>query len=114
MSINLDLDKRDLAIEQIRKRIKEMDNELHNVYEKIKLKKNEDNINNNNEILNEYETLFKDEENIKKKQIKKLKELYNYINKNNKNNKNNKKNTTEDKNEILNEINKIENLLLRK
>ena len=105
MSINLDLDKRDLAIEQIRKRIKEMDNELHNVYEKIKIK------NNNNEILNEYETLFKEEENIKKKQIKKLKELYNYINKNN---KSIKKNTDEDKNEILNEINKIENLLLRK
>ena len=111
MSINLDLDKRDLAIEQIRKRIKEMDNEIYNVYEKIKIN------NNDNEILNVYETLFKDEENIKKKQIKKLKELYNYINKNNKNNKNNKsikKNTDEDKNEILNEINKIENLLLRK
>ena len=113
MSINLDLDKRDLAIEQIRKRIKEMDNELHNVYEKIKIKKNDDE-KNNNEILNEYETLFKDEESIKKKQIKKLKELYNYINKNNKNNKSIKKNTDEDKTEILNEINKIENLLLRK
>ena len=111
MSIDLDLDKRDLAIEQIRKRIKEMDNQLHNVYEKIKNKKNND---NDNEILNEYESLFKDEENIKKKQIKKLKELYNYINKNNKNNKSIKKNTDEDKNEILNEINKIENLLLRK
>ena len=105
MSINLDLDKRDLAIEQIRKRIKEMDNEIYNVYEKIKIN------NNDNEILNEYETLFKDEENIKKKQIKKLKELYNYINKNN---KSIKKNTYEDKNDILNEINKIENLLLRK
>ena len=111
MSIDLDLDKRDLAIEQIRKRIKEMDNQLHNVYEKIKNKKNND---NDNEILNEYESLFKDEENIKKKQIKKLKELYNYINKNNKNNKSIKKNTNEDKNEILNEINKIENLVLRK
>ena len=58
-------------------------------------------------LKKEYELLFKEEETIKKQQIKKLKGLYNYINKQAKTN--NKE--EEDKKEILKEINKIEKLL---
>ena len=93
----LDLDKRDLAIEKIKTHLKTLDNELNDTYNRIEDKA----------LKKEYELLFKEEETIKKQQIKKLKGLYNYINKQAKTN--NKE--EEDKKEILKEINKIEKLL---
>ena len=93
----LDLDKRDLAIEKIKTHLKTLDNELNDTYNRIEDKA----------LKKEYELLFKEEETIKKQQIKKLKGLYNYINKQAKTN--NKE--EEDKKEILKEINKIEQLL---
>jgi len=87
------LDKRDLAIEKIKRHLKTLDNELNDTYKRTE----------NKELIKEYELLFKEEETIKKQQIKKLKGLYNYINKQEKSN--------EDKKEILIEINKIEQLL---
>ena len=92
----LDLDKRDLAIEKIKTHLKTLDNELNDTYNRIEDKA----------LKKEYELLFKEEEAIKKQQIKKLKGLYNYINKQAKTN-----NKEEDKKEILKEINKIEQLL---
>ena len=89
----LALDKRDLAIEKIKRDLKTLDNELDNTYNRIEDK----------ELKKEYELLIKEEETIKKNQIKKLKGLYNYINKQAEN--------KEDKKEILMEINKIEKLL---
>jgi hypothetical protein len=101
-SLKIDLDKRDLAIEKIKRDLKTLDNELDNTYSRIEDK----------ELKKEYELLIKEEETIKRNQIKKLKGLYNYINKQEKsNNNNNKKSEEEDKKEILIEINKIEKLL---
>jgi hypothetical protein len=94
----LDLDKRDLAIEKIKTHLKTLDKELNDTYNRIEDKA----------LKKEYELLFKEEEIIKKQQIKKLKGLYNYINKQA---KTNNKEEQEDKKEILKEINKIEKLL---
>jgi len=94
----LALDKRDLAIEKIKTHLKTIDKELNDTYNRIEDKA----------LKKEYELLFKEEETIKKQQIKKLKGLYNYINKQE---KTNNKEEQEDKKEILKEINKIEKLL---
>jgi hypothetical protein len=111
---NMNLDERDLAIAKIKENMKKMDTEMQNVYTRLKKDATKDEL--ANEVLKEYETSVKNEEQIKKKQIKKLKELYNYINRQNNKNKNTKNTNTkslveEDKNAILKEITQIEHLM---
>ena len=110
-SLLLSLDQRDLAIEKIKKNIFKLDNTLEHTYQNLE----------NKDIKKEYDLLFKEEEQMKKKQIKKLKELYNYLNTQKKEaqkksrgmQKNDIEKIEADKKEILTEINKIE-ILLRK
>ena len=109
----LAIDKRDLAIRKIHNSMNKMDSEMHDAYKRVQKKERGEPSSDliNKKLLDEYDNLMNEEEQIKKKQIKFLKKIYNYINDQEKNN--NKKNPTlmEDKTEIKKEINKIEQIL---